>query len=441
MSAPAPAPLRVALLGCGVVGASVARLLVEHHGDLAARIGRPLEIVGIAVRRLGRDRSDVPVDPSLFTTDAADLVTRADIVVEVIGGIEPTRDLILAAMANGASVVSANKALLAEDGPTLYAAADKAGVDLYYEAAVAGAIPILRPIRDSLAGDRITKVIGIVNGTTNFVLDKMDSTGAGFAETVEVAQSLGYAEADPTADVEGFDAAAKAAILASLAFHTRVSSAQVHREGISEVTAADIAAAAEMGCVVKLLAICERVEGPDGDAVSVRVHPAMIPRSHPLGSVRDAFNAVFVEAEAAGQLMFYGRGAGGDPTASAVLGDVVEVARHRVNGGRGAGESAYADLRVLPMGAALTRYHISLDVADRPGVLASVATAFADHEVSIETVRQTVAEQEEGRAESGANLVVVTHKAPDAALSATVAALGELDTVREVVSVMRVEGD
>lgn len=442
MSAGASAPLRVALLGCGVVGASVARLLVESHDDLAARIGAPLEIVGIAVRRLGRDRSDVPVDPSLFTTDAAELVTRADIVIEVIGGIEPTRDLILDAMKNGASVVSANKALLAVDGPTLYAASDAAGVDLYYEAAVAGAIPILRPIRDSLAGDRITKVIGIVNGTTNFVLDKMDTTGAGFDETVAVAQSLGYAEADPTADVEGFDAAAKAAILASLAFHTRVASDQVHREGITEVTAADIAAAAEMGCVVKLLAICERVRTAEGDAVSVRVHPAMIPRSHPLGSVRDAFNAVFVEAEAAGQLMFYGRGAGGDPTASAILGDVVEVARHRVNGGRGVGESAYADLPVLPMGAALTRYHLSLDVEDRPGVLAGVAAAFADHDVSIETVRQKPVEHEqEGQVETRANLLVVTHRAPDAALSATVDALAGLDTVREVVSVMRVEGD
>ena len=442
MSSSAEAPLRVALLGCGVVGASVARLLVENRDDLTARIGRPLDIVGIAIRRLGRDRSDVPVDPALFTTDADELVTRADIVIEVIGGIEPTRDLILRAMEHGASVVSANKALLAEDGPTLYAAAHEAGVDLYYEAAVAGAIPILRPIRESLAGDRITKVMGIVNGTTNFVLDKMDSTGAGFAETVEVAQSLGYAEADPTADVEGFDAAAKAAILASLAFHTRVSSSQVHREGIAEVTAADIAAAAEMGSVVKLLAICERVNSPAGEAVSVRVHPAMIPRTHPLGGVRDAFNAVFVESEAAGQLMFYGRGAGGDPTASAILGDLVAVARHRVEGGRGAGESAYADLPVLPMGAALTRYHISLDVADRPGVLAAVASAFAKRGVSIETVRQQVVPRErDGRAESGANLVVVTHRAPEAALADTVDALGTIDTVREVVSVMRVEGD
>ena len=302
---------------------------------------------------------------------------------------------------------------------------------------MAGAIPILRPIRESLAGDDVRRVLGIVNGTTNFVLDKMDTTGAGFAETVEEAQALGYAEADPTADVEGFDAAAKAAILASLAFHTRVSSLDVHREGITEVTAGDIQAAKEMDCVVKLLAICEKVVGADGaPAVSVRVHPAMIPRSHPLASVREAFNAVFVEAAAAGELMFYGRGAGGDPTASAVLGDVVAVARHKVAGGRGPGESAYADLPVVDMGQSLTRYHISLDVADRPGVLAQVATAFAAHDVSIETVRQQAAPGGGERAK----LIVVTHRATDAALSATVDALGELEAVEDVASVMRVEG-
>jgi homoserine dehydrogenase len=437
--------LKVALLGCGVVGSSVARMLTEHADDLAARIGRPLELVGIAVRRAGRDRSDLPVDPALFTTDAESLVTGADIVVEVIGGIEPARTLIESAMKHGASVVSANKALLAESGPSLYAAAAEYGVDLYYEAAVAGAIPILRPIRESLAGDEIRRVLGIVNGTTNYVLDKMDSTGQGFAEAVEQAQALGYAEADPTADVEGFDAAAKAAILASLAFHTRVSGDQVHREGITEVTAADIQAAREMDCVVKLLAICERTSStaPDGTpttGVSVRVHPAMIPRSHPLGSVRDAFNAVFVDAAAAGPLMFYGKGAGGDPTASAVLGDIVAVARHRVGGGRGPGESAYADLPILDMGQSLTRYHISLDVADRPGVLAEVATVFAQHGVSIETVRQRLVPPTAEGGDASANLVIVTHTAPDAALSATVAALSQLVIVREVVSVMRVEG-
>lgn len=430
-----PRPLRVALLGAGVVGGAVARLLTEHADDMAARIGGPLEIVGIAVRRAGRDRSELGLDPALFTTDADELVTRADVVVEVIGGIEPARSLILRAMKHGASVVTANKALLADDGPTLYAAAAEHGVDLYYEAAVAGAIPLLRPLRESLAGDEVRKVLGIVNGTTNYVLDKMDSTGAGFNDAVEQAQALGYAEADPTADVEGFDAAAKAAILASLAFHTRVSGTDVHREGITEVSAADVAAAREMDSVVKLLAICERTD----KGISVRVHPAMIPRTHPLAGVREAFNAVFVEADAAGQLMFYGQGAGGDPTASAVLGDIVAVARHRVGGGLGPGESTYADLPVLAMGEAQTRYHISLDVDDRPGVLAQVATAFAAHDVSIETVRQQLVA---GTADTSAraSLVIVTHTASDAALSGTVERLRTLDVVRGVTSVMRVEG-
>jgi homoserine dehydrogenase len=429
-------PLKVAVLGCGSVGSQVVRLLTEQQGDLAARVGAPVELVGVAVRRLDARREvDVPED--LLTTDATALATRddVDVVVEVIGGIEPARSLILTALEHGASVVTANKALLAEDGPTLFEAADKAGRDLYYEAAVAGAIPIVRPLRESLAGDRVTRVLGIVNGTTNFVLDKMDTTGAGFSEALEEAQELGYAEADPTADVEGFDAAAKAAILASLAFHSRVTAADVHREGISEVTAADVASARDMGAVVKLLAICElRTDESGADQVSVRVHPAMIPRSHPLASVREAYNAVFVESEAAGQLMFYGPGAGGSPTASAVLGDLVTVGRHRLAGTRGAGESTYAERAVLPMGQSRTRYHVALDVDDRAGVLAAVAHAFADHGVSIETVRQ------EGR-DDDAQLVVVSHRATDAQLSATVAQLEEMAIVREVTSVMRVEGE
>jgi len=437
-------PLRVALLGCGVVGTEVARLLTTHADELAARVGVPLRLEGVAVRRPGRPR-DLDIDQALFTSDAAGLVRRADVVVEVIGGIEPARGLILSAMEAGASVVTANKALLAEDGPTLYGAADKHGVDLYFEAAVAGAIPLLRPLRESLAGDRVRRVLGIVNGTTNYVLDKMHTTGAGFADAVAQAQALGYAEADPTADVEGFDAAAKAAILASLAFHTRVAAADVHREGITGVTAADVASAQAMGAVVKLLAICERSDDPDGvESVSVRVHPAMIPAAHPLAGVREAFNAVFVEAEAAGELMFYGRGAGGQPTASAVLGDVITVARHRVAGGRGPGESAYADLPVRPMGQVRTRYHISLDVADRPGVLAQVAQVFAAHQVSIETVRQQQLPHREEEPQAGpprAALVVVTHTAPDAALAATVEALDSLDVVAAVASVMRVEGE
>lgn len=424
------------MLGCGSVGSQVVRLLGEQADDLAARVGARVELAGVAVRRLDAPR-EVDVPAELLTTDAAALVARddVDLVIEVIGGIEPARTLILSALENGASVVTANKALLAEDGPTLFEAAEKAGRDLYYEAAVAGAIPILRPLRESLAGDRVTRVLGIVNGTTNFILDKMDTQGSGFADALEEAQALGYAEADPTADVEGFDAAAKAAILASLAFHSRVTAADVHREGITDVTAGDVRSAREMGSVVKLLAIAELVPDAAGDdpGVSVRVHPAMIPRSHPLASVREAYNAVFVESEAAGQLMFYGPGAGGSPTASAVLGDLVTVARNHRQGTRGVGESAYADRAVLPMGETRTRYHVAIDVDDRAGVLAAVAQAFAEHGVSIQTVRQ------EGRG-NDAQLVVVSHEATDAALAATVEHLRGMEIVRDVTSVMRVEG-
>ncbi len=424
--------VRVALLGCGNVGAEVVRLLHEQADDLRARIGAPLDLAGIAVRRVGRDRGPLPVDPSLFTTDALGLIKRddIDIVVEVVGGIEPARTWLVESLRTGKSVVTANKALLAEDGPALHDAAAEGDADLYYEASVAGAIPLLRPLRDSLHGDRITRVTGIVNGTTNFILSRMDASGASFHDALEEASALGYAEADPTADVEGFDAAAKAAILASLAFHTRVRAADVYREGITEVTAGDVASAKAMGCVIKLLCLASASDG----AVSVRVHPAMIPRTHPLASVSDAFNAVFVEAEAAGQLMFYGRGAGGAPTASAVIGDIVAVARNRLAGVRAPSESNYADLRIQPMGEVVTRYHVSLDVADRAGVLASVAGVFANHDVSIQTVRQ------EGRGDD-ATLVVVTHTATDAALAATVDELRALDIVREVASVMRVEGD
>ena len=427
-------PLRVALLGCGVVGSEVARLMTANAADLAARVGVPLELAGIAVRRPNRQRVVPGVEAGLFTTDAEALVKRddVDLVIEVIGGIEPSRALILAALESGKSVVSANKALLAEDGATLYQAAEKHGADLYYEAAVAGAIPLLRPLRESLVGDRVSRVLGIVNGTTNFILDRMDTTGAGFSEALEEATALGYAEADPTADVEGFDAAAKAAILAGLAFHTRVTASDVHREGITEVSAADIASARAMNSVVKLLAICE--VDPEAGKVSARVHPAMIPRSHPLAGVREAYNAVFIESESAGQLMFYGPGAGGSPTASAVLGDLVAIARNKVTGSRGPKESAYAGLTVRPVGEAKTRYHISLDVDDKPGVLSAVAGIFAEQDVSIATVRQS------GRGPD-AQLVIVTHLAPDAALTATVARLRALDIVRDVSSVMRVESE
>ncbi len=435
-------PIGIALLGCGTVGREVVRLLTEQSTELAARVGAPVRLIGVAVRR-PRRHPDLPAE--LVTTDAAELINRdgVDIVVEVIGGIEPALSLLCAALRAGHGVVTANKALLAECGPELYAAAGAAGADLYFEAAVAGAIPLLRPLRESLAGDRITRVTGIVNGTTNFILSAMESSGAGYAETLEEACRLGYAEADPTADVDGYDAASKAAILASLAFHTRVTSAEVYREGIAEVSAADILAARQLGRTVKLLAICERVTDSAGtESVSARVYPAMIPRSHPLASVGGAYNAVFVEADAAGALMFYGQGAGGAPTASAVLGDLVAVARNRMAGGYGPRESAYAELPIRPMGDTPTSYHISLEVADRPGVLARVAQVFAEHEVSIMAVRQT------GRApdgvpaiSAGANLVIVTHTAPDAALRSTVDKLAGLDVVRDVVSVMRVEGE
>jgi len=429
---PQRGPLRVALLGCGTVGGEVFRLLREQATDLAARVGAPLQVAGVAVRDPGGRARAAGVGPELVTTDAMALVTRpdVDIVVEMIGGVEPARELLLAAMRTGKSVVTANKALLGSDSAAMHAAAREHGADLYYEASVAGAIPLLRPLRESLSGDAVRRVLGIVNGTTNYILDRMDSSGAEFGDALAEAQALGYAEADPTADVAGYDAAAKAAILASLAFHTRVSTADVYRQGITAVTAADIAGAKVLGCVVKLLAICERTD----DGISVRVHPAMISREHPLASVRGAYNAVFVEAESAGRLMFYGAGAGGGPTASAVLGDLVVVARNQVAGIRGPDAPSYAELPVLPMSEAMTRYHVALDVADRPGVLAPVAEAFARHDVSIQAVRQ------EGRGDD-AYLVIVTHTARESALAATVADLSAMEAVRAVDSVLRVEGE
>jgi homoserine dehydrogenase len=428
-------PITVAVLGGGTVGAEVVRQIAAQASDFAARVGAPLAVTGVAVRDASKSRPGI--DAALITTDPHALAASgADIVVEVMGGIETARECILAAMAAGSSVVTANKALLAADGASLYAAAAEHGVDLYFEASVAGAIPLLRPLRESLAGDRVLAVLGIVNGTTNFILSQMDERGADYSEVLRQAQDLGYAEADPTADVEGHDAAAKAAILAELAFHTRVTADQVSCEGISAVTLADVEAARQMGFVIKLLAVAERASDSEGrdEGVIVRVHPAMVPREHPLASVRDAYNAVFVVAESAGELMFYGRGAGGQPTASAVLGDVIAAARHRVAGGLGPGESIYADLPVLPLDRAMTRYYVNLDVADRPGVLATIAQAFADHGVSISVVRQ------DGHGDD-AGLVLRTHRATDGALARTIEALSGMDAVKQVVGVMRVEGE
>ncbi|AMB40999.1 homoserine dehydrogenase [Arthrobacter sp. TES] len=431
--------LKVALLGCGNVGAQVARILIDDADALAARSGARLELSGIAVRNIDTPR-DVELPRELFTTDAETLVKDADLVIELMGGIEPARSLILTAVRNGACVVTGNKALLAQDGPTLYEEADKAGVQLSYEAAVAGAIPILRPIRDSLSGDRITRVLGIVNGTTNFILDQMDTTGAQFADALAEAQRLGYAEADPTADVEGHDAAAKAAILASLSFHTRFSLDDVYCEGITKVTASDIASAKEAGFVIKLLAIAEKIESPDnGSGISVRVHPTLLPREHPLAAVRGAFNAVFIEAENAGELMFYGQGAGGTPTASAVLGDLVSAARRLVLGGPGRTETTTGYVQPLPVEASTTSYYIGLDVADQPGVLARIAHIFAENGVSIEIMRQTIHRDASSAVES-AELKIVTHRASEAALAATVEAVKGLDVINSVTSVLRVEG-
>ncbi len=428
--------LRVALLGAGAVGSQVAALLLRHGDELADRAGASLELAGIAVRDPDATR-DVELPRELFTTDAEALILGSDIVIELMGGIEPARTSILHAIGSGADVVTANKALLATHGPELFEAADRVGASVYYEAAAAGAIPIIRPLRDSLAGDRVVRIMGIVNGTTNYILDRMDTEGADFADVLADAQRLGYAEADPTADVEGFDAAQKAAILASLAFHTTVPLDAVHREGISGITASMIEEARSAGFVIKLLAVCERLDVDGAESISVRVYPALVPRTHPLASVHGANNAVFVEAEAAGSLMFYGAGAGGVQTASAVLGDVVSAARRHIAGGVGVGESTRANLPIVPIGHVTTRYQITLEVADAPGVLATIAGILSEGGVSVATVVQTV----EGEDAPTARLIIGTHRAADQALSDTVASLAGSNVVKRVVSVLRVEGE
>ena len=422
--------LKVGMLGCGNVGSQIARLLVANKADLASRAGAQLELVKVAVKDIKAKRDGIAT--SLLTDDPYSVVNdpEIDLIIEVIGGISPAKELILAAFKNGKSVVTANKALLAKEGAALYQAAGEANVDLYYEAAVAGAIPILRPLRESLVGDQVIRIMGIVNGTTNYILTKMDESGTAFADALKQAQDLGFAEADPTADVEGFDAADKAAILAGLAFHSRVTDKDVYREGISKITATDVKVAKAMEMVIKLLAITELTAAGE---ISVRVHPALISRNHPLASVRESYNAVFVEAKSAGQMMFYGRGAGGEPTASAVLGDLVAIARHKISGGIGPKESDYASLKIAPIGQTKTKYLIRLNVADKPGVLESVAHVFAAHSVSIQTVRQTGAGDK-------AELIVMTHSSTESALSATVKDLSNLPAVTDVASVLRVEG-
>jgi homoserine dehydrogenase len=432
--------LRIAILGGGSVGAQVASLLLEHGDELASRAGAGLELIGVAVRDLDAVRTP-PIPKELLTTDAASLILGADIVIELMGGLEPARTLLLEAINSGADIITANKALLATHGPELFEAAEQVGAQLYYEAAVGGAIPIIRPLRDSLAGDRVKRILGIVNGTTNYILDLMDREGATLEDALAKATDLGYAEADPTADIEGYDAAQKVAILASLAFHTNVPLEAVYREGITGVTIEQVESARKAGYVVKLLAIAERVtDATSGlDGVSARVYPALIPATHPLAAVHGANNAVFIEAEAAGDLMFYGAGAGGLQTASAVLGDLVSAARRHVIGGPGVAESNHANLPVLPIGSITTRYQITLKVEDRPGVLAVIATQFSDHGVSLEALTQSAGLGTDDP-DATATLVIGTHEATEAALAATVEALVKNEVVRAVVSVLRVEG-
>ncbi|MGI8574236.1 MAG: homoserine dehydrogenase [Egibacteraceae bacterium] len=420
--------LTVGLLGCGTVGSGVVRLLAEHRAEIAARVGAPVNLGPVAVRNTARDRA---VDVPRLTSDPAEVVGEeaVDIVVEVMGGIEPARGLITKALENGKSVVTANKELIATLGAELFELASRRGVRLEFEAAVAGGIPIIRPLRESLAGDRVRRVLGVLNGTTNYILTRMSEDQMAFGEALGEAQRLGYAERDPSADIEGYDAASKIAILASLAFDANIVAGDVYREGITRITATDIAHARRMGYVIKLLGIAEEA----GGQIGVRVHPALIPADHPLASVRESFNAVFVEADAVGELMFYGRGAGSQPTASAVVGDIVSVARGLLAGERPRSSASAAVKGVRPFDQVTVQYYVLLDVADQPGVLAAVAASFGAQDVSIKSVWQ------EGEGET-AQLLLITHAARERNLQATLHALRELDAVRDVASVMRVEG-
>ena len=427
--------IRVGLLGCGNVGAPLVRLIADHDAMVRSRAGIGLEVTRVAVRNVSRDRG-LDLADGVLTNDAESVVRAddVDVVVELIGGIEPARSLILDALKLGKPVITGNKELLANVGQELFEAAEAAGVDLLFEASVGGGIPIMRPLRESLAGERIRRVMGIVNGTTNFILTRMTEEGSGFADALAEAQSLGYAERDPTADVEGFDAAAKAAIIASIAFGAKVVAGDVYREGISDITAADIAAAADLGYVLKLLAVAEEVDQAGAQsALAVRVHPVMVPADHPLASVRGSFNAVFVQGDAVGDLMLYGRGAGGGPTAIAVLGDLIDAAKNLHSGARGARIGALAKKRILPIDEVKSQYYLTLDVVDESGVLAAIAGVFGAHDVSIQSMQQ------KGEGDE-AHLIFVTHLAREADMRATIHAVKELDVVRTVGSLVRVIG-
>ncbi len=422
--------VRVGLLGCGVVGGSTARILLEDADDIARHAGVRIQLGRVAVRDPSKERT-VELPAGLLTTDSESVVTdpSIDIVIETIGGVEPAKTLITKALEAKKHVVTANKELLALAAPEVMAAAQAAGTSVLFEASVAGGIPIIRPIRESLAGDTVHRIMGIVNGTTNFILTRMSDTGESFPDALAEADRLGYTEADPSADIDGHDAASKLAILASLAFDAQVVAEDVAREGIKDVTPEDIAAAHALGYEVKLLAVADDSDGQ----IAARVHPAMLPRTHPLASVRDVFNAVFLEATQAGELMFFGRGAGGGPTASAVVGDVIEAARAVATGASDFPVYASHPATIRPAGESLVRYYLVLSVADQPGVLSAVAGAFADNGVSISSVRQ------EGFGEE-ATLVLITHLAPEKRHNATIAELESLDAVDSIDSKMRVLG-
>jgi homoserine dehydrogenase len=422
--------VRVGVLGCGNVGSALVRLLAANEDVIARRVGVRLHVARIAVRDLTKPR-DLPEVAAAFTDDADAVVADPDIdvVVEIIGGVEPARSLVLGALKSGKPVITANKELLADHGEELFEAAESAGVDILFEASVAGGIPLMRPLRESLAGERIRRVMGIVNGTTNYILTQMTEEGSSFASALADAQALGYAEPDPTADVEGFDAAAKTAIIASIAFGARVVASDVYREGITNVSADDIAAAHELGYVLKLLGVAEAVDG----RIGVRVHPAMVPIDHPLASVRGSYNAVFIEGEAVGQLMLLGRGAGGGPTASALLGDLIDAAQNVRAGSRGARIGTLHRTPIRPVDESSSQFYISLDAADRPGVLAAIAGVFGTHEVSIQSMQQ------KGHGDE-ARLIFVTHIAREAAMAATIREVRELDAVERIGSVLRVVG-
>ncbi|MBL89551.1 MAG: homoserine dehydrogenase [Actinobacteria bacterium] len=425
--------VNIGLLGCGTVGTSLLELIHEQREVISQRTGLVIDVAMVSVRDVSKSRT-APIDPTLFTDDPKQVVESADVdvVVEVMGGIDPSRELISKALELGKPVVTANKELLAAHGEELYALADQSGVDLLFEAAVAGGIPIIRPLRESLAGEPIIRVMGIVNGTTNFILTKMTKEGMSFADALEEAQKLGYAESDPTADVGGHDAAAKAAIIASLAFGGRVNSDDVYVEGITEITPEDIEFAHRLGHCIKLLAIVEKQESNGAESLCVRVHPSMVPLTHPLANVQESFNAIFVEGDSVGELMFYGRGAGGPPTASAVLGDLIDASCN-IKRSSAASIGDFTSINISPIADLETQYFFEVEVEDQPGVLAQVAAVLGEQNVSIQSMEQ------EGL-ESEARLIFITHKALESSFQAAIGALDKLKIVRNIGTVLRVIG-